>query len=157
MLEHLQRKISALESFSFEDETRKIIEVNKDKLADLQATQLSQGIDVEGRRITLLLHGKRSDSYAPFTIKKKKEEGKGLGAVIDRVTWYMTGELYKSLDVEVKASSFRFTSNSFKFEKLIDRSGVRAIGLTKDSRIDFINGVTRPQILLAYTQKVQSV
>lgn len=149
MLDHLQRKIKALETFNFKSETLAVITEHKDKLADLQAEQLAQGLNSKGEKI--------GPEYRPFTIQKKKSEGVGLGRVTDRVTFFQTGELYRKLRAEIRVSAFAIKADSFKFDKMIKRSGVNTVGLNDDSREKFILGVTRPGILKAYKQKVTDV
>jgi hypothetical protein len=148
MLTHLQNKIKALQSFSFSKELVKIVTDNKGKLADLQASQLAQGINSQGKQIY--------PQYAAFTISEKKKKT-GLAGVYDRVTFFNTGELYKSLAAQIQGSKFRITSPSFKFDKMVQRSGVGVVGLNVDSRRDFIQEITRPEILEVYRQKVTSV
>lgn len=148
MLTHLKNKLQALKSFSFEGELKKIVEINKDKLADLQATQLYTGRDVNGEPITLNGRG-----YSHFTIKQKQKKGQ----VTDRIVWRDTGELYKSLKAEIKGSVFAIKSNNFKFQSLLKRSGEKTIGLNIDSRREFVSEITRPSILKVYKEKVTDV
>src|SRR5438105_15278256 len=109
MLTHLQNKINALQSFSFQDELVKIVTDHKDKLADLQAAQLAQGINSKGEEI--------NPQYAPFTIEQKKKKT-GLAGVYSRVTYFDTGDLYKSLQAQVSGTKFSIRSESFKFDKM---------------------------------------
>jgi len=149
MLDHLQKKIEALERFDFKAEALVAINSGKDKLADLQAEQLAQGLDSNGQKI--------GPAYSPFTIAKKKSEGVGLGRVTSVITFFDTGDLYKSLRAEIRSSSFSIKSNSFKFDKMVKRSGVNTVGLNDESREKFVLGVTRPGVINAYNRKVKSV
>jgi hypothetical protein len=149
MLTHITNKLEALRRFSFETEVVAIVEDNKDKLAVLQAQQLSQGVNSKGQQI--------NPQYAPFTVAYKKQFGVGLGAITDRVTFYQTGDLYKRLYAAVDAKTYRMKADTFKFDKMIKRSGKDVVGLNSDSRRDFIMEVTRPQILEVYHQKVTNV
>ncbi len=67
------------------------------------------------------------------------------------------GELYKTLKAEIKGSKFAIKSSSFKFKKLLERSGEEAIGLNAESRREFVTEVTRPNILKVYKEKVTEV
>lgn len=142
---NLRNKITALRNFSFEKELVNIIEVNKEKIADLQAIQLFTGKNSKGEEIY--------PSYVAFTIAEKKKKGQ----VTSRVTYKDTGELYESLFVIVQGRKFSIKSNSFKFDKMIKRSGVSVIGLNYESRVSFIEEFTRPQILEAYHKKVTNI
>lgn len=146
MLTNLRNKINALRSFDFDKEQRTIIDANKDKLADLQAEQLAQGLKSDGSRIT--------PGYSAFTIQDKKANGTGLGAVTDRVTFFKTGELYRKLRADIQGSTFAIRADTFKFHKAIDRSGVNVVGLSRDSKEKFVLTYTRPGLLKAYEQKV---
>jgi hypothetical protein len=148
MLNHLENKIKALRSFSFEKEAKAIIETNKDKLADLQAQQLYRGVDINEQPLTLDGQG-----YSPFTVQEKIRKGQPY----DRITWRDTGAMYASLRAQVRGDKFSIISNSFKFDKMKKRSGAKAVGLGLDSRRDFVMQVTRPGILDVYRRKVTNV
>jgi hypothetical protein len=149
MLTNLKNKIQALERFNFKDELVSIVRDNKEKIADLQASQLAKGVNSKGLTIF--------PQYAPFTINFKKKYGVGLGAVVDRVTYFQTGDLYKRLYAAVDAKNYTIKADSFKFDKMIERSGKDVVGLNKDSRRDFVNEITRPQILEVYKRKVTDI
>lgn len=149
MLTHLQNKIKALQAFSFKDELITIVEDNREKLADLQASQLAQGVNSKGQQI--------NPQYRPFTVEQKLKYGVGLGRVVDRVTFFSSGDLYRSLSAQIAGTKFKISSPSFKFDKMIKRSGVDVVGLNIESRRDFIMEVTRPGILDAYDRKVRKV
>lgn len=149
MLNHLKKKIEALERFSFQNELVTILDANKERIADLQASQLAKGINSKGAPIY--------PQYSPFTVQYKKMFGVGLGAVTDRVTFFQTGELYRKLYAAVNAKNYTIKADTFKFDKMIKRSGADTVGLNVESRRDFVNEITRPQILEVYKKKVSDV
>ena len=144
MASNLENKINKLKQFSFEREAREIVEQNRELIADLQATQLFSGLNEKGEKIY--------PEYAPFTIQEKIKKGQ----VYSRVTYNDTGELYKSLFTLVSGKKFSIKSESFKFAKMIKRSGVRTIGLNLESRREFIESVTRPEMRRRYKEKVSN-
>lgn len=145
MVNRLEAKIKALEAFSFEREVIDIVQTNKDKLADLQATQLFSGKRSDGSDI--------NPQYAPFTIEQKKKKGQPY----DRVTFRDTGELYRSFFADVNNKTFSIKSDNFKFDKMIKRSGVKTVGLNIDSRRTFVDEITHPEIIRRYEEKVGRV
>ncbi len=157
MLNRLKNKIAALQKFSFGDELKKIVEDNKDKLADLQRDQLVKGKDSNNNYIKLKDNHSYGGGYRPFTINEKQRYGKGTGAIVGHITWFMTGKLHESIRAFISGDKFRLKSHDFKFEKLIIRSGEEAIGLNADSRREFVTEVTRPNILKVYQEKVAGV
>jgi len=144
MLEDLQNKIIALRSFNWGDEMQTVIQANTEALADLQAEQWAKGLAANGSEIL--------PPYAPYTIEEKKKKT-GLAAVTDHVTFYDTGELYKSLRGEAANMKYDITSDNFKFKKAIDRSGVRIVGLTDESKERFAEEITVPGVRRSFEAK----
>lgn len=139
MIDGIEEFISSLERFDAGQELKTIVENNRDYLVELQQQQLAAGIDIHG--------SERRDEYRPFTIKKKQEEGSGLGAVIDHVTFYMTGGLYNSLVAEIYGDEFVVKSNGedYKYDKMIERIGEDNYGLDEESRLKFGEERVLPQ------------
>jgi len=137
-MQTIQEHLAKLRGFNFQDELQVIIEDNKERVADLQADQLSQGLRNDGRQI--------NPQYTKYTVAAKQQFGVGLGAVTDRVTFYDTGELYKSLRVKVTPTTFTIQSDNFKFDKMIKRSGKETVGLSKDYCDMFVQSYTKPII-----------
>jgi hypothetical protein len=144
MVQALKDTIDKLKAFNYKSEVENIVLTNKDKLADLEAQQLYTGRDGDNKPI--LLNGR---GYSPFTIQEKRKKGQ----VIDRVTWRDTGELYKTIFAQVAAGQFTLTSASFKWDKLIKRSGKKATELNEDSRNEFARNVAIPQFKEVFEQK----
>jgi hypothetical protein len=145
MLDNLKKKREALVKFSFEDELLHIVEVNKDRIADLQATQLFSGVNAKGEPI--------NPGYSPFTIQEKIKKGQPY----DRVTYKDSGALYASLFTLITGKKFSIKSESFKFQKMVNRSGINVVGLNYQSRMEFIDSFTRPGIKRAYQDKVKNI
>lgn len=135
-LDNLRKLIDGFKSFDPKAEYVAIIDSNKERLVELQQEQLAAGIDVSG--------SKRSDNYAPLTIFLKNKFGQGLGAVTDRVTFFMKGDLYGSLTATVGSDAFKITSPLFTFDKMIERVGDENFGLDFDQRNEFAINTAMP-------------
>ncbi len=145
-LDNLRNITNALEQFDFEQELIHIVDANESTVVDLQAEQLSHGVNSAGQQI--------NPPYAESTIEYKRKHGRGLGSITDRVTFYMTGELYQSLRAQVVGGKYEITSPLDKFGYMIKRSGEWTIGLSDEYRERFIDGVTRPEIARIVNEKL---
>lgn len=137
-LSNLQNIIDTLRTIDVEAETLRIVEDNTKRVTELMQVQLSEGVDIDG--------DKRSDQYRPLTIYLKQKNGQGLGRVTDRVTFFMQGNLYNSLQTVIAGSSFYFASPLPTFDKMVDRVGQQNFGLGPFGRADFVEEVTIPGI-----------
>lgn len=142
MLDDFKNRIAALQAFDFGKELNNIVEQNADKIPDILAQQLAQGKD--GNNEPVLLNG--NSEYAPFTIEIKERFGKGLGAVTDRVTNYMTGAFYQDMKTTVENDAFETASDVPYFDDIIERSGSIVMELDESSRIEFGQNITLPAI-----------
>lgn len=149
MLDDFKNRIAALQAFDFGQELNNIVEKNADKIPDILAQQLALGKDGAGEPVTL----NGSQEYAPFTIEIKERFGKGLGAVTDRVTNYMTGAFYQDMKTTVENDAFETTSDVPYFDDIIERSGSIVMELDESSRIEFGQQVTLPAIKEALKNK----
>ena len=125
-----------MQDFDARNEVLEIVEDNKQEIVKRQREQLEYGIDVFGKP--------RIDEYRPLTVYIKKTQGIGLGAVTDRVTFFMTGRLYQSLFAEIIGENYETKSPLFTYDKMIDRVGRENFGLDYDSRLDFAKSITLP-------------
>jgi hypothetical protein len=137
-LDDFKSRVDALKAFDFGDELEGIVERNKSTIADLQAEQWAKGKRSDGNDI--------NPQYSPFTIAYKKQFGVGLGRITDHVTFYQTGELYKSLYAAVNNRQFSIESDNFKFDKAKKRSGEKIVGLNQESKVTFAENITLPEI-----------
>lgn len=137
MLNNLLHIINGLEALDTHAEVVGIVERNKDRLTELQQEQLAAGVDITGQ--------KRIDEYRPLTKAIKQSIGVGLGAVTDRVTFFMTGNLYKNLHAQVDNDQFIVKAPLATFDKMIERVGEENYGLSPDQREDFAVEITLPQ------------
>lgn len=142
MLDDFKNRIAALQAFDFGKELNDIVEKNADKIPDLLAQQLAQGKDGNNEPVTL----NGNTEYAPFTIEIKDRFGKGLGAVTDRITNYMTGAFYQDMKTTVENDAFETVSDVPYFDDIIERSGSVVMNLDESSRIEFGQKVTLPGI-----------
>lgn len=109
-----------------------------DVIADLNATQLSQGLRADGSQ-TL-------PSYTDVTIAMKRAKGGGLEGVSDRVTLYDTGAFYRGLYAAVQGTDIEYGSRDEKEGKLQDKysvSGGSIFGLNEDSKDELIGSGLR--------------
>jgi hypothetical protein len=141
----LQNLINSLQTFDVKKEVVDIIVANKEEITNRQRDQLEHGIDVFGKP--------RIDEYRPLTKFIKQTTGVGLGAVTDRVTFFMTGQLYGSLFTEIIGENYEAKSPLFTYDKMIDRVGRENFGLDYDSRLDFALSVLLPNFKLVLKEK----
>jgi hypothetical protein len=137
--------INNLRVFDTEAEVEQIVEANKDRLNELQQEQLAAGVDATGQ--------KRIDEYRPLTKELKRKFGVGLGAVTDRVTFFMTGKLYNSLHAEVAGGQYEVKSPLPTFDKMVERIGKDKYGLSPDQREEFATEITVPEFVKVWEQK----
>jgi hypothetical protein len=141
----LQTLINNLQTFDVKSEVTAIITDNKEEITRLQRDQLEHGIDIFGKP--------RIDEYRPLTKFIKKTTGVGLGAVTDRVTFFMTGKLYASLFTEIVGENYEAKSPLFTYDKMKDRIGDENFGLDYDSRMDFAINVLLPKFKVTLKDK----
>jgi hypothetical protein len=84
------------------------------------------GIDIKGDSL---------GEYADFTIQKKETEGVGVGSITDHITFYDTGDYWKSWMVTVNRSAITISVNEAKFAELVGDLGFdpEHVGLTKEN------------------------
>lgn len=116
-----------------------VLQDNEEVIADLNATQLSQGLRSDGSKIT--------PEYAELTVMLK--EGKsGLAGITDRVTLFDKGDYYGGLYAEVKGQELLQGSTDPKADdlekKYATRKG-RLTALNTDSSDELANGFLSPQ------------
>jgi hypothetical protein len=129
--------VNNLRELDTQKEVQTIIERNGARINELQQEQLAAGIGRSGRV--------RVDEYRPLTKLIKRERGVGLGAVTDRVTFFMQGNLYRSLRTVFRGTTFRTESPLPTFQKMLDRIGEDDYGLSPDQCEEFATGITIPE------------
>jgi len=144
-LQPLQTLIKNLEAFDAHKEVLEIVDNNREQLTNKQTDQLAHGVDVFGDL--------RTDEYRPLTKYLKRMNGVGLGAVTDRVTFYMTGKLYQSMFTQVVGEFYEAKSSLHTYDKMIDRIGRENFGLDYDSRLEFANETMMPEFKVVFKQK----
>jgi hypothetical protein len=133
----LEKLIAGLQSFDAAQEVETIVHANGQRLVELQQEQLSFGVDITGR--------KRADEYRPLTKYLKGKFGNGIGRVTDRVTFFMTGNLYGSLKPVFSGDKYEVKSSLFTYDKMKARIGDENYGLSPDQREEFALTVTIPE------------
>lgn len=118
---------------------QEILENNEAVMADLNATQLSQGLRTDGTRIT--------PEYAELTVMIKSEKT-GLSGITDRVTLFDEGDYYKGLFADVKGQDIFYGSTDPKEQALNKKYATakgKLEGLNEDSADDLASGFLTPQ------------
>lgn len=126
--------LQVLKSLDIEATAIATLQENEERMADLNAGQMAQGLRADGSEIL--------PSYKPLTVELKSDKP-GLAGVTDRVTLYDTGEHYAELYAEVKGDQIEHGSHdgkSAKLQKKYDKKGASIYGLTIDSREELVNG-----------------
>ena len=103
-------------------------------IADLNATQLSQGRRSDG--------SETKPDYTDFTIEQKSQKS-GLSGVFDRVTLYDTGAFYRGLYATVQGEDVTIGSTDPKepsLEKKYSTQKGSIFGLNEDSKEELITG-----------------
>lgn len=144
-LNPLLKLIDGLKSLDSEAEVTQIVKVNANRITELMEEQLSAGKDIDG--------DKRIDGYRPQTIYLKKKFGLGLGAQTDRVTFFMKGDLYKSLFTTVNDKKFKVFSPLPTYDKMVERIGDDKFGVDPEQRLEFAETVTLPEFAKVLEQK----
>lgn len=124
---------------------QQVVEETKETYLELNQQQLARGIDKNGEPITLSGHG-----YTPFTKDFKERYGSGIGAITDHVTLYMTGVMYESESLGVSGRDINLGFNTDYSDEVLSRTGDQVLGLSPDSRDEYIRGpfieALRPKI-----------
>lgn len=144
-IQGLKNLAVGLASIDMEEEQYRIVEDNRDEIVLAQAEVLSEGKDKTGQP--------RQDQYRPFTIQYKQEFGKGLGRVVDRVTFFMTGNLYYSLFARVTKRTYSVESPLPTYDKMLERIGKNNFGLDPQRQIAFRDGITIPRLRQVFFEK----
>lgn len=144
---NLQAHMQRLQQFAnnLPQTAEKVLRKYDKELVALQKDQLSQGINSKGASI--------APPYRPLTIEQKKQKS-GLAGEYRYVTYFDTGELYRSLQLMVQSGKFTITANTFKFRKAEERSGRDTFGLNRDSRIEARDYIIQPELAAEYKSQV---
>lgn len=106
--------------------------------ADLNATQLAEGIKADG--------SKADFTYAPVTIAQKRQRS-GLASVTSHLTNFDSGESYSRLYEKVEGKKVIFGTKTDKEEAISDRMDGKAFGLTNDSKGSLMKENVKPAFL----------
>lgn len=148
-LQDFENKIKALTEFDFATEMNKVIDDNAPVIADKIKAQLASGRDGDDQPVTLF----DRTEYAPRTIEIKQKEGSGLGAVTDRITNYMSGAFYQSLEVKREGQVFEADSDVSYFGDIRLRSSEALLEVDKKNRTDFGEEIIIPAIAESFLEK----
>lgn len=109
-----------------------VVETKEDYL-NQQAAQAAAGLTRDQEPITL-----DGGGYSPSTIRYKKDFGKGLGSVTDRVTMYNTGRSYETMELTVSGEDVNVNFTTPQAKELKDRTGERAFGIGGEYRSEYL-------------------
>lgn len=137
-LENFAKAIENLQSLDFREVVRQTVVENQAVIVELQKEQLSEGLDINGQS--------RVDSYSSQYAALKKKKYEGLGAVTDIVTFYATGDLYRSLKLKIRDFNYEVVSDDSNFEWMTERITNEKYGLSPDSRDSFTISYIMPNI-----------
>ncbi len=115
---------------------RSAVVETKESYLSLNATQMAMGLTKEDKPITL----DGDPFYHPATKRYKKEFGIGLGRVTDRITLFMTGDMYRSEQLEVSGNDIVLTFNTYYSDSVIERTGDKVLGLSPENKSEYRNG-----------------
>lgn len=141
-LDGLRDLIDNLTAFDFGREMETIVSEHTEDITELLKIQLATGKDGDGEPVTL----DGNPEYTPFTMDIKEKYGQGLGAVTDRITTYMTGDLYRSLKTKAEGRVFETEASVPYFDEVIGRTGDQIMELGEDGRRKFAEEITLPAI-----------
>lgn len=139
MLEQYEQLMEHLKNFDAKLTLEKIVESNREFLVQLLRDQMAEGKDTTGKV--------RKDKYSPAYILLKQKEGVGIGAITEHVTFYMKGDLYRSLFAEIGNGTYQILSLEHTYDKMLERVGVEKFGLSAENRLKFAEEVVIPQFI----------
>lgn len=116
---NISNKIKRIVEFDVVKHTKEIVDANGEYLSNLLRNQLAAGEDGDGKAVTV----KGNTQYRPVTVWNKREVGVGLGAVVEWITNYMTGEFYRGIRPLTDGRKLTFKSFVPYFNDIIAQSG----------------------------------
>jgi len=122
-----------------------IVDDNQDAIVQSMREQLIEGLDKQGMP--------RQDEYRPFTKAYKRMFGYGPGAIIDHVTFYMTGTLSESLYYSRNGENFSIQSPLETYDKMLARIGAEEYGLDPERRLFIATEKILPEFKRIFKEK----
>lgn len=138
-LHEMQRRTNR---FDIRKEVKEVIESTQDEITALNKKQLFAGIRSTGTEI--------KPEYAPYTILLKDQKGQPT----DRVTLKDKEDFYNGFFVDVNSATFVIDSRDSKTEALIGKYGEKILGLTNDSRGEYVAYTFFPSLRDRVTKKL---
>lgn len=138
-LHELQRRCN---KFDIRKEVTDVIEVTQDEITALNKKQLFSGIRSTGADI--------KPAYAPLTILIKDQKGQPT----DRVTLRDKEDFYDGLFVDVNSETFVINSSDSKTDALTGKYGEKILGLTDESRGEYVAYTFFPTLRDRITKKL---
>lgn len=108
----------------------------KEDYLQLQAKQLEAGQDSTTNAITL--DGKTN--YSKDYEKLKLRSGVGIGALVDRITLYKSGDFYKSLSLSVRGNDIYIYSGLYYIGYVTKRTANDPLGIGGEYKAEYVNG-----------------
>lgn len=148
-LDNFRNTIDRLKTFSFGQSLQTAVEDNMGELPEMIREQLAEGKDGQDKPNTIF--GRRG--YSPKTVEIKQANGTGLGAVTDRITNYMTGDLYESLEMKSDGKVLDADSDVPYFEDVLLYSSPRLLDVDEVHRRQFAEESVMPAVEQDLLQK----
>lgn len=136
MLDGLLQAIENLQSFSFVEAADSVTQYSSQEILDIIRFQLEHGINGDGERLYLINPntGRKSFRYSATTVQNKLQFGYGIGAIVENITLYDTGEFYSSLYVRIlENGDFEVSSTDAKYPLLIEKSGDKILTISPEA------------------------
>lgn len=148
--------ITALDRFDWEGELQVIVKEHVDAIPDLQREQMLRGIDNEGNYIRPFYsespYFKTPEAARNYAAWKEKISPK-TDRPADVPNLYINGYYQRGIGADISGSAYRITSGS-KIAGEVEGLHQKVIGLNIQSRLDFIDNITRPVISKVVFQKL---
>jgi hypothetical protein len=141
-LNEFQARLNKLLTIDFEVAYQNAMIEGEGVLIELLQSQLSAGLT--GDETPILLY--ESPEYSPFTVKFKKAFGSGIGSITDHITLYMFGEFYARMRLHIRGGDFSIISDVSYYEKIIHRSGLGVMKVSKANMDSFFNLFIKPAL-----------
>lgn len=135
----MQRRLKV---FDIHEEVKESIFDTGEDVADFNRKQLFEGIRSTGSEI--------KPAYAPLTVLIKDQKGQPT----DRVTLKDTGDFYESIGINVESDLLEISASDEKTDDLIKKYGNRILGLTKESRSEYVAYSFFPALRERITKKL---
>lgn len=132
---NLFRLNQGLQQFHIWDEVVQSVQNTRDSIAEMVRGQLFLGKKPDGNEMP---------PYSPWYADIKSKLS-GIAGITDRRTLYLTGNFWKSIEVDVDTEKFVLKSTDSKADKIHKREG-DVLGMTTDSKEEYVRNYFFPEL-----------